>query len=409
MMRILLVSLMAALPLAAPLDAQRRGAVPRRPALSAGADTNDARAYMQLAEQKIADRPGEAADAFYWAYQLDPALTGALYGRYTAAMLSNPRRLMNYWNGERRTVRSPEVLALDSLYFRALTIDPFLYRRYETHMLRTYLRQVVRDEAPGLPETLVEREVNMFLLNAGPWFRAIDAYGRGRFVESLQYYNDALARARSKSLVRAERGRLFAHVGNNESALEEFRLALEEMRREDEEDLVFLYESKALMEHGIATLHERMGNRDAAREAYGRALTEDLAFYPAHVRMAMLALAEGDTLTAVSEMDLAAQTGAADPVVHYTYGAMLAQLGRLDEAATHLEHAMQLAPFYPDPHFALGVVRDAQANTEGALQAYRGFLERAARGHRRRAAAEQRVRDLDPSVAAAAPQPSGGW
>ena len=86
---------------------------------------------------------------------------------------------------------------------------------------------------------------------------------------------------------------------------------------------------------------------------------------------------------------------------------MLAQLGRLDEAATHLEHAMRMAPFYAEPHFALGVVRDGQANTEAALQAYRGFLARAAATHRRRPAAEQRVRDLDPSVAAAAPQPSG--
>ena len=404
-MRGTFILLLAALSAAAPLEAQRRGTVPRRPALPAAADTNDARAYMQLAEQRIADRPAEAADAFYWAYQLDPGQAGALYGRYTAALLANPRRLLNYWNGERRTVRSPEVLALDSMYFRALTMDPFLYRRYETHMLRAYLQAAVRDAAPLASETDIQREVNLFLTHAGPWFRAIEAYGQGRFMEALRYYNDALARARSKSLVRAERGRLFAHVGNHARALEEFGLALEEMRREDEEDLVFLYESKALVEHGIATLHERMGNRGAAREAYGRALTEDLAFYPAHVRMAMLALGEGDTLTALGEMELAAQAAGGDPVVHYTYGAMLAQLGRLDEAAQHVEHAMQMAPFYADSYFAMGVVRDGQGNTSAALEAYRAFLARAARGHRRRPAAEQRVRDLDPT--AAAPQPAG--
>ena len=319
MRRTLILALALAAVSAAPLEAQRRGAVPPRPALAA-ADTNDARAYLQFATQNIANRSSDAANAFYWAYQLDPTSAEALYGRYAALLVSNPRRLVNYWDGDRRTVRSPEVMAMDSLYFRALTMDPFLYRRFEMQLLRAYLRQVVREDGDGamLPEALIEREVNSFLHDAGPWWHAIEAYGQGRFKEALGFYNDALSRARTKSRVRAERARLFAHVGNHQSALTEFGLALTEMRREDERDLVFLYESKALTEHGIAVLHERMGNLDAAREAYGRALTEDLAFYPAHVRLGLLALAAGDTMTAVGEMDLAAQAAGADPSVHYT-------------------------------------------------------------------------------------------
>jgi tetratricopeptide (TPR) repeat protein len=387
-----------ALAAAAPLHAQRGADTPRRPALAAGADQNDPRAYLQLGTQLLTSRAGDAADAFYWAYQLDPTSADALYGRWAAFLISNPRRLLNYWNGDRRTARSPEVLAMDSLYFRALTMDPFLYRRFEMQVLRAYLRQAVRDDADlsagHLPEAIIEREVNLMLHNAGPWWKAIEAYGQGRFQESLSHYNDALPRARSRSLVRAERGRLFAHVGNHPGALEEFGHALTEMRREDERDLVFLYESKALMEHGIAVLHERMGNRDAAREAYGRSLTEDLAFYPAHVRLGLMALAAGDTATAVSELDLAAQAAGADPSVHYTYGAMLAQLGRLDEAAVQLDRAADLAPYYADPHFALGVVRDGQGNLPGAQQAYRAFMERASRTHRRRTHAEQRLAAL---------------
>lgn len=399
MRRILALTLVLAAVAAAPTHAQRRGAAPQRPALPAAADTNDARAYLQLGTQLLTSRPNEAGDAFYWAYQLDPASADALYGRWAAFLVSNPRRLLNYWNGDRRTARAPEVLAMDSLYFRALTMDPFLYRRFEMQVLRTYLRQLVRDDADlstgHLPEALIEREVNSMLFNSGPWIKAVEAYGQGRFQESLGFYNEALPRARSKSLVRAERGRLFAHVGNHAGALEEFGHALTEMRREDERDLVFLYESKALMEHGIAVLHERMGNRDAAREAYGRSLTEDLAFYPAHVRLGLMALAAGDTATAVSELDLAAQAAGADPYVHYVYGAMLAQLGRLDEATAQLSRASELAPHYADPYFALGVVRDGQGDMAGAQQAYRAFMARASRGHRRRAAAEQRLAALD--------------
>jgi tetratricopeptide (TPR) repeat protein len=386
---------LAAVAAAVPLEAQRRPAVPRRPALGAAADSNDARAYLQFAAQNIATRPAEAADAFYWAYQLDPTSADALYGRYAALLLSSPRRLVDYTNGERRTMRSPEVQAIDSLYFRALTMDPFFYRKYEMNVFRMYLLQLVRDDTQGfVADAAIEAEIDRIMSRAGPWLKATEAYAYGRFPEALDFYNQALPRVRAKSLVRAERGRLYAHVGNNPLALVEFGHALTEMRREDERNLVFLYESKALMEHGIAMLHERMGNRDAAREAYGRALTEDLAFYPAHVRLGMLALAAGDTATAVSEMDLAAQAAGADPSVHYTYGAMLAQLGRLDEAVVQLTRASELAPFYADPWFALGVVRDGQGNVDEARKAYQRFLDGAARGHRRRATAEQRLRDL---------------
>lgn len=379
---------------AAPLEAQRRAAVPPRPPL-ASADTNDARAYLQFGTLNIRTRPADAAAAFYWAQQLDPTSADALYGRYAAFLVANPRRLVDYWNADRRTLRSPEVLAVDSLYFRALTMDPFLYRRHEITVLSTYLRQSVRDETGGfISDAAIQTEIDRYLVHSGPWLAAIEAYGEGRFPDALRLYNEALPRARSKSLVRAERGRLFAHVGNHEGALEEFGFALTEMRREDERDLVFLYESKALMEHGIALLHERMGNRDAAREAYGRALTEDLAFYPAHVRLGLLALAAGDTTTAVGELDLAAQAAGADAGVLYTYGAMLAQLGRLDEAAAQLARASELAPFYADPYFAMGVVRDGQGNVDAARQAYQAFMERAARGHRRRAVAQQRLADL---------------
>jgi Tfp pilus assembly protein PilF len=140
-------------------------------------------------------------------------------------------------------------------------------------------------------------------------------------------------------------------------------------------------------------LHERNNDRAAAREAYGRALTEDLSFYPAHVRMAALALAAGDAEAAVAEYGLAAQT-TSEPSVLYVYGAVLAQTGKLDEAAAQFERVIAAAPYYPDPHFGLAMVRDAQGNTAAATEAYRGFLARASRGHARRAHAEQRVQAL---------------
>lgn len=402
MRRTLVLTLtLAAVAAAAPLNAQRRAETPRRPVLAA-ADSNDARAYLTFAAQNLLRRPREAADAYWWAYQLDPTSADALYGRHTALLMSVPNRLVDYWHGERRVVRSRDVQAIDSLYFRALTMNPFMYREHEHHVFRLYLRTWARNEidrAEGghsVSESVINDWINNLMHHGTPYMKAREAYSQRRFPEALQLMEQAYreARSRSRSWLRAERARLLAHTGNNPGALADFNMAIADMRGADERDLVFVYESKALLEHAMGMLHERMGNADAAREAYGRALTEDLAFYPAHVRLGMLALAAGDTATAVSEMDLAAQAAGPDPSVHYTYGAMLAQLGRLDEAAAQLTRASELAPFYADPWFALGVVRDGQGNVDEARKAYQRFLDGAALTHRRRATAEQRLRDL---------------
>ena len=99
-------------------------------------------------------------------------------------------------------------------------------------------------------------------------------------------------------------------------------------RKRDKKELVYVYESKALVEHTIATVYQRMGNAAAAREAYGRALQEDLSYYPAHMQLAYMAIEVNDTTTALAEMDLAAQLRNDDASVRYIYGATLAGVGR---------------------------------------------------------------------------------
>ncbi|HEX8393711.1 MAG TPA: tetratricopeptide repeat protein [Longimicrobium sp.] len=409
-MRNILLLAAAAAALAAPVCAQRAPVAPRRPPLAASADTNSAQAYMALGIENVAQRPQLAADAFYWAAEIDPGSADALYGRYTAQLMSDPRRLVDYWQGTRRVVRSPEVQRMDSLYFRALTMNPFLYRRFEGDVFRTYLRGLARKELESsegghsVPESVVDRWVTMTMQNGGPSLRAQDAYGRGNFEEALRLYDQAVREARRKSWLRTERARLFAHVQNDSAAAAEFGLAISDLRREDARDIVYLYESKALLEFGVGQLHERMGNHDAAREAYGRAIAEDLAFYPAHVRLGMLAMAAGDTATAVSEMSLAAEGGAVEPTVGYAYAAVLARAGRVDDAVASLQGVITRAPYYADPYLVLGALHDGQGRQAEALAAYRGFVARAARSHPRRAAAEGRIRDLE---AAGAPSTGG--
>lgn len=413
-MRRILILPLALLALAAPVEAQRRGEAPRRPNLGAAADSNDARAYLAFGERVLRDNPRQAADAFYWAYQLDPSSADALYARFTAQLLANPQWLIDYWEGNPRVVRSREVQAIDSLYYRALTMNPFLYRKYQSNIFTTYLRTYARREldrtygAAGVTEGEIQGWINDNLQNGPAIWRAEEAYGQGRFPDADRYYEEAIREARrSRSRVRADRARLLAHQNLNERAMADFTQSITDMRTEDERELVFLYQSKALLEHSVGSLYERMGNADAAREAYGRALTEDLAFYPAHVRMGLMALATGDTATAVAELALAAEAGAHEPHVLYTYAAVLTQTGRLDEAAATLQRTMEAAPHWAEPYFVLGAVRDGQGDIAGARAAYEGFLARAPRAHRRRAAAEARVRDLQGQGGTDAPATTG--
>lgn len=413
-MRPLLI-LALALCAAAPLHAQRAGDVPRRPRLPAEADTNDARAYYRLGRDLLErGRAAPAADAFYWSSQLEPAEADPLYARYVALLMADPRRLALYTVGDPRTIGSAEVARIDSLYFRALRIDPFVQRTLERELAQATLRAVLT-YVEGMSHAAASDAAGWMMREMPPMLRGRVLAGEGRLAEGLVAFDEALDELGDEApgarrYVRHERARMYALAGNDSAALAELDQALQAASREEDERLVPLYASKAVLQHSRGVLHERLGQRPAAREAYAAAVMEDLAFYPAHVRLAFLAFADGDTAAALSEVELAVNAAPEEPAVLYTYATILAQLARLDAAAQQLARAAELAPFYADPWFALGVVRDGEGRLDAAREAYRAFLTRAPRGHRHRAAAEVRIRDLEAATApvAEAPPPSAG-
>jgi hypothetical protein len=395
----------AVLLLAGAAAAQRVGDVPPRPALDAAADTNDARAYYDHGVRRLmAEHPRDAAAAFYWAHQIEPAWSAPLYGRYVAMLMTDARRLVRYWEGDRRTARSSEMVAIDSLYLRALTLDPFLYRRFEKDLIRFYLtsRVIENSGSRQLDRAALDFNITVYLRqHAGPYTRGVVAYGEGRFPETLRLWDESLRRSRRRSFIRTERGRLFAHVGNNPSALEEFGHALTEMRREDERDLIYIYESKALLEHSVGMLHERMGDRGAAREAYGRALQEDLSFAPAHVRLAHLALEDADTASAMGSYALAVEIPTIDAHTRLQYAHLLMGSGDMEGAEAQLRAASASAPHYAMVYLVRALVSEARGDGEGAMANLREFLDRAVRNDPRRPAAAQRLQVLGDLVGAA--------
>jgi Tfp pilus assembly protein PilF len=163
------------------------------------------------------------------------------------------------------------------------------------------------------------------------------------------------------------------------------------MRQADKRDLIYVYESKALSEQSVGIVQKRLGNTAAAREAFARSLQEDLSYSPAHVQLAMLALDNKDSVTALSEMDLAVQIKPDDAGLHYLYGFTLGEVGRRAEAQQQLLKAVEYDSVYAAPRHALGRILEAEGKPREALGYYRAFLSLAAQNDLRRNEAEARV------------------
>jgi hypothetical protein len=395
-MRRLTVALLAAASLtaASPLGAQKKGAAPKRPKLQFTTDTNDAFAYRQLGERMLDRDPRLAADAFYWATRIDPRSAEAFYGLRTALHLSHAWRWKRYMEDDRKTIESAEVKQIDSLHARALMLNPFLYRRFDQLMVRSYIHHAVNSSSPGNDRpsaTELDFVITRWMQQAGPESRAWMAYSEGRFADALRGYADAAKSTKRKAGLRTERGRIFFLMGNADSALAELRLALEELRKQDSKELVRVYDSKAMLEHSIAKIHELRNDLAAAREAYGRALEEDMAFYPAHFNLANLSFQAGDTATGLSAMELAVQINGEEPVVRLVYGYVLLAQKRYADAEAQLTKAITVEPYFANPYHVLGQVYEAQRKRAEAIAQYEAYLARASLNHPLRADATERL------------------
>src|SRR5438046_3382931 len=200
--------------------AQKPRKDPPRPALIAGADTNDARAYYAHGLSKIERDPEEAGDAFYWAMRINPTFADAFYARRCALLLTDKIRFQKYVEDDRGTLRSDEIKRIDSLYYVALTINPFIYRGLDVRLFRKSLNDFADDFAMQ-NNVSVQYEINRWLMDAPVAFKAWRAYGEGRFTDALKFYADAIKDGRFKAELRADRGRLFFQTGQADSALTE--------------------------------------------------------------------------------------------------------------------------------------------------------------------------------------------
>jgi tetratricopeptide (TPR) repeat protein len=404
-----IVTAVAAL-LAPALAGQKVPKVPTRPRLDPGADTNDARSYYQYGVRQINSKPEESVRAFYWASRIDPSSGEVLYAMRAAGLMAmSTDALVDYLDYSAKK-RKPEYLALDSLLYRAYTINPFLYRSLDQQLTRRILEAEIRNENPSIDGA----ELNLFILRVLQDARQTgwQSYALARFPEALDDYAKqlkALDKTKNKrnkreheddaSEIHAERSRIFYLVGNMDSALTEMTAAMAGLSERDAKETVILYESKAMYDESLGMIHERAKHPDLAREAYAHALEEDLAYYAAHTKMASLQLEQGDTASAITEMELAVQLQPNDPVLLYDYAMTLIRARRDGDAATALGKSVAADPFYAPPHMLLARIADVEQYTEDAVKEYQTFLSLAARSDPQVALAKTRLAALSTAAA----------
>lgn len=383
---------------AAPLSAQSRlGPVEKRPKLQAGADTNDAAAYFAHAQRKLREDPGEASAAFYWAARLDPGSAEALDGRRATMIMRKSALSHLYFNGGRKARANKELRAIDSLQLRALRLDPLYYRKYDHAIIMDYLRTEVRRANPGESDREIDFAIRSYLTSGSDYMRGWVAYAEGRMGEASQSFERAMKKVKNPGYLRIERARVMALQGFYPMAVQEFALAsadLQKLEDDKDEDVVF-YNSKAMIEHSRGVLYVQMKQSDSAKVALGRAITEDLSYFAAHLELGRLALREKDTTTALSEMALAAELAADEPIVHYLHGSTLLDAGQPAEAVVALQKAVELEPMHAGSHFVLARALEASARPVEAHAHFTKYMALAPwRDQERRAVAKERLAAL---------------
>jgi tetratricopeptide (TPR) repeat protein len=393
------------------LGAQKGTPIPSRPVLEAGADTNDARSYFGYGMKTVYDKPSEAVRGFYWASRINPASAEVLYSLQCATLLAMSNDDMAGYYDFYAKNRKPQYLALDTLLLRVYSINPFLYPSFEHTMLRRQIEAEIIAANPGINRAVMNDRIMSFLNNAR--FSAQVEYADGKMPQALaDYAKDLTYRGWSKKTralmtgdIHSIRARIFYVLGNLDSARAEMTAAVSAMRDRDTTERVILYRSKAVYEQSLGMVFERQSLMDSARDAYGQALQEDLAYFPAHARLAQMALAKGDTTTALTELDLVVQLQPNDVVARYEYAVALVTAGHDAAAAAQLKSAIAADPYFAAPHLLLARIADVEQYAQDAVGEYQQYAALAPRSDPQLSYVKGRIAALTPAVSSASAKP----
>lgn len=327
----------------------------RRPKVPADLDTNDAHAYYQWAGRREVSWK-DAAAAYYWAMRLEPDEPDWLYARYLGLWYRQPAGWrQQYSEGAKFVTKSKEAKEIDSLFGEVLIRNPYPHFRQPCYL------------AEGL-----ERQRDRVLVG-------LVHYENGCYPQAIEAFGQALEKDPSILPLHVYRARAFYFMRRYDQTVVELHVLLDSLRARDEEHLLHWYDSKVMFEYMVGVAEERAGHIRQAREALGRALTEDLSFFMAHARLGEIARQVGNREQAVAEYELAVGLKPEEGALHLQYGEALSDAERYDEAEAQFHEASRLEPYWAQPYFDLGLILFKQERNAEALEAFEAFLARCPR------------------------------
>lgn len=370
----------------------------RRPELPPWGDPGSAQAYFDEAAAILNQDPERATELFKWAARLDPEWAEPLEGWRAAVLLTERLGLRSYMS---RRERSEAGRLADSLRYQASIRNPFGFRPFEGELVQAYVRTLARGADP-IGRATPELEYSIAsLLRQDPIQRARLAYSEYDLDLALELYEEAIERAPQyfEGAFQSEKGHVHALAGRYAEARAAYGASVAALRAIDETLLLSFYESKALQLYSMGLLSELMENPERARTDYGLALEEDLSFHPAHEGLARLALAAGDTATALFEYRMAVDLAPYEPALRMKLAGILLLTGDVPAAEEQARAAVQANPYYAAPHLVLGALADRAGKARDAIGHYERFLEMASQTDRNRGTAQNRLAALQIAIA----------
>jgi tetratricopeptide (TPR) repeat protein len=309
-------------------------------------------------------------------------------------MIAQERRLPEYF----RLSRQMEAFRLaDSLRLQASMRNPLQLRPFEGDVVQAAVRSIARaiDPTAVFDPTELEYYIERDARSSSLQLRAMLAYSNHELPYALDLYEEAVERADSlnRGSFLAERAHVLAVAGRYEEARVEYDSALTALRKVDEQ-IIYVYFSKALQLYSMGLMAELLENPAQAREDYQGALAEDLSFHPAHQALARLALAQGDTTNALFSYRLASDLAPDDPTIRMKIAGLLVATGDPAGAETEISAAIAANPDYAAPHLVMGALAERGGRRDEAVTHYERYLELAARTDRNRVAVQNRLAAL---------------
>lgn len=376
----------------------RPAAITPRPVLPPTADSSDPAVLLALGDRLLTSDAEQARRAYYWAARYDPTSAEAVIGQWNAMMLANEKARVAFLEQK----RDPASRAADSLRQLAVLRDPFV----PSPQVIEILRREVRDRNPHITESeLLAAFDNMMEYARDPLIAALVAERSGRVLQALNAWGQAADQRKADWSLRLNRARIFRALNNRDSAIAELRRAIKERPGSEAQakgNTVVLFVPVAMLHHALGILHAEAGADSLAKPAFEQAIAEDASFWPAQVRLAVLARGRGDSAAAIAGLQLAVQTSPGEVLPQFELAVAYVMSGDGAAALKSLKRVEALEPWFALPYLLQARLYEQAEYTEEAVAAYDAFVARAPVGPERDAAIARR-RALAPSSSAKPP------